>query len=551
MGKKQKSLRTMITNFDSTEQREEWNAIVRGFSTYPSERLWCRTPTYRPCERLLNDCTAIATHFAGIVRTAYMYCPKILLNEAQLLDGIFFLALGPTAVNGVLGKSYKDGPAIIVSGMGPTLEGRLISFTTSTIDEVRQKAKANDSSLSDDDLPCAGTGQQLTLRPLEYAALGATVTVKQSLGFDAHFYSDFTRQMEEAEANGTSKAGIIAEAFARALYGDESGSSMSSQADCWHDAAIGDRCRFLGQRWQEWIDAEKQGLVLYENQKDPANEILRKSEGFNHYFAANAKENESTLANYLHLHRSDSADGVEFARALHDISSMPQRTNARIRISQTALPDGNEQPIGIPDDDDAKERASCSDDGMELTRRLLRDWYQFVYQKTMAQHLGADLVAVSVPNNSFARLAGRRDRHSSLVLAGSITRQLGGMPYVMFAAFCYQSLPVIEAWRECDSNTKPRIQKKRTRDVAYAVDVACQRKSLKNDAKDILWGGLIAAVLAFVSAMTDNVWLNGNAPIWMVVLAAWFIGVVPNLIDIAKWMRGAQSSFKTVVYLHS
>ena len=33
----------------------------------------------------------------------------------------------------------------------------------------------------------------------------------------------------------------------------------------------------------------------------------------------------------------------------------------------------------------------------EMSRQLLRDWYQFVYQKTMAQHLGAYLVAVSAP----------------------------------------------------------------------------------------------------------------------------------------------------------
>lgn len=100
----------MITNFDSTEQSQEWNDLVKQYPAYPSIRnLWCRTDTYRPCERLLNDYTDIATHFAGIVRTAYMYCPKIMLTEAQLLDGLFFLALGPTAVNGVLGKSYKDG----------------------------------------------------------------------------------------------------------------------------------------------------------------------------------------------------------------------------------------------------------------------------------------------------------------------------------------------------------------------------------------------------------------------------------------------------------
>lgn len=132
----------MITNFDSTEQSQEWNDLVKQYPAYPSIRnLWCRTDTYRPCERLLNDYTDIATHFAGIVRTAYMYCPKIMLTEAQLLDGLFFLALGPTAVNGVLGKSYKDGPAIIVSGRHPTLEDCLVAFTTKSIEDVKEDAQ--------------------------------------------------------------------------------------------------------------------------------------------------------------------------------------------------------------------------------------------------------------------------------------------------------------------------------------------------------------------------------------------------------------------------
>lgn len=111
MGKKAPLRAMMITNFDSTEQRREWNDLVRDCSAYPSDRrLWCRTGTYRPCERVLNDYTRVASYFAGIVRTAYMYCPppkKIMLTDAQLLDGMFFLTLGPSAVNGVLGKTLR------------------------------------------------------------------------------------------------------------------------------------------------------------------------------------------------------------------------------------------------------------------------------------------------------------------------------------------------------------------------------------------------------------------------------------------------------------
>ena len=85
--------------------------------------------------------------------------------------------------------------------------------------------------------------------------------------------------------------------------------------------------------------------------------------------------------------------------------------------------------------------------------------------------------------------------------------------------------------------------------MAYAVEQACQQKSLKGDGIDMLWSALVAGVLALLSALSDNVWFNGRSPIWLVVMVAWFIGIVPNLIDIAKWLLGVRSSFKTVVYL--
>lgn len=99
------SYATMITNFDSTQQLREWESIRADCaSTWPDERscpdissMWARDEHRCPCERLLNDHVEFATHFAGIIRTAYLYCPKILLTDAELLDGIFFLALGPTA----------------------------------------------------------------------------------------------------------------------------------------------------------------------------------------------------------------------------------------------------------------------------------------------------------------------------------------------------------------------------------------------------------------------------------------------------------------------
>ena len=476
--------------------------------------------------------------------------------------GCFFLSLGPAAVNGVLGKSHGDGPAIIISGRQPTLEDCLVAFTTARIGDVRQSAKSIDASIRPADTACEGAEEQLTMRPLEYYVFGTTITRAQASGLDGRFYAEFTERLNHARETGAPRAVIIAEMFARVLYGD----TADDDTDYWHGTALEERCRFLGQRWQEWIDAEKQGLVLYENQNDPSVQQTTGSPGFGTCFDHNARRYKDVLSRQFHLPRSaDAADdgrtsrpgqpgkhdtAVTFTRTLQAIAAMPKRSDACVCIDRADLPEGESAPRETEADGSKNATRPVTKVGKpELSRQLLRDWYQFVYQKTMAQHLGAYLVAVSAPNNSFARLAGDESRRSSLMLSGNITRQLGRMPFVLFATFCYQSQPIIRAWRECNADMNARVQKICTRNVAYAVDQACRQKSLKDDGKDMLWGALIAGILALVSAMTDNVWLNGNAPIWLIVLAAWFIGIVPDLIDISKWVWGVRSSFKTVVYL--
>lgn len=55
---------------------------------------------------------------------------------------------------------------------------------------------------------------------------------------------------------------------------------------------------------------------------------------------------------------------------------------------------------------------------------------------------------------------------------------------------------------------------------------------MQDDWKRVLGGAVLAAILALLSALSDNVWFNGNALIWLVVLVAWFIAVIPNIIEI-------------------
>lgn len=153
----QRPYATMVTNFDSTEQKRSWERLLQkaqsqedeqssaqniSSATIPSiEELWLKNSNTRTCESLLNAHTSFATHFAGIIRTAYLYCPQIMLSDAEVCDGLFFLALGPNTVNSLLGKSYKDGPSIIISGRCDSFEECLFNFTLSTVGAVQAKAQ--------------------------------------------------------------------------------------------------------------------------------------------------------------------------------------------------------------------------------------------------------------------------------------------------------------------------------------------------------------------------------------------------------------------------
>lgn len=473
-----------------------------------------------------------STHFAGIIRTAYLYCPKILLTDAELLDGIFFLALGPTAVNGILGRSYKDGPAIVISGRQPTPEDCLTAFTVAKIGDVQQSARTADPSIRPESTSCLGRADQFTIRPLDYSALGMTITREQSLGYPAEFYEELTARLQEADSGRGSKAETITQMMAKACTSN----GLTT------DTAAMNRFAFLGQRWQEWIDAERQGTVLYEFQQSPEVMARSRSTGFKDCFKRNADRCADILMAECSFSEAAPSGSVEarFIGTLHALRTITKRSDAFQCIANSGL---NNRTAAS-----TTSTASTSAD-TRLSGQMLHDWYQFVYQWSLADHLGVELIAVDTAENSFARMVGRDGHSSTLMLDGAITKRLGEMPFVCFAQFCYTSRNAISRWRECTADTGKRVQSIRTRHIAYAVEQMSQEHSLVEDAKDMAGGLLVAVVLALASALSDNVWLNGNAPIWLIVLAAWLIAMVPNIIEAIKWLWGVHSASKTVVYL--
>ncbi|MBF9667981.1 hypothetical protein IHQ73_08165 [Bifidobacterium dentium] len=562
---------TMVTNFDSTEQRQAWKHLLdkaqnaenklaaeqqRPVTVLPRiADVWVKNQTLHACESLLNADTSFVTRFAGVIRTACLYCPQIMLTVPEICDGLFFLSFGPEKINALLGKSYKDGPSIIISGQQESFEECLFRFMLTTVHAVREDTAKKEVVLDESAKRCTAAAEQYTIRPLEYCIFNRSVSHNESLSQPPEFYEKLTDRLG-AWKNGKQRlSDVIAETFADFLHKPN------------------DHFACLAQRWQEWIDAIAQGSVVYENQN--AKEIRSRADSmrgpdfqgkdFDGIFKQHAEKNEVTLKEYFERECS-SADSRKAIEALHTIAGMVKRSDAFAYIDAEFPEDSQE----------TKELVRAQESGKLLPpfHTMLKDWYQFVYQRTLATHLGACLIAVSANPNSYEQIAGRymadtleegsnawdkalitikrffgAPPTTTLMLSGSITEILGGMPYHAFVCFCYQARTSISQWRECSPSTPARKQRLRTRNIAYLVQEASKESSLSEDAKSMGAKTLLAAVLAVLSIGSDQLWSNNTAPIWLVAVTAWFIAMVPEFLEFIDWLKGARSSSKTVVFM--
>ena len=545
-----------ITNLDSVRQYAFWNETKKKtagnnhvIASRDRERnnenscrtSWSKTADQQINERYVNFHPEFVTRFAGILRTAYLYCPTILLTQAELFDGIFFQAFGPQIVNDILGKSYKDSPPILVTGTCATLEEGLCSFTIKRRREI-------DATASHPEL--------YTLDPKVYSVFGrASLSRVQALNeYPIDCCQKLTDGLKEAENGDGSKAQVISHAFEWLVDRERSKNSNSC-------AFLS--CAFLGQRWQEWIDAEREGLVRYQPQKpqavacnesshngtDQSQQIRRE---FERIFRGlvDGKDQSSGYFEILKQHLKHEDNGQtnleNFLEVLKKIKDMPKRSDAYITIDDAV----KSKIIQAEKNCQSQSNKEKGPVRLPLTDKTLRDWYDFVYQRTMAAQHQTYLVSVSTPKNSFERAARAKDKQSSLVLDGNITKILEKMPHTEFTTACYQYRTIIAKWRACTNSTSWFKQQLHTRNMAYSIELASEEHDLVVDAKKVALGFVIALIVALVTALSDNVWFNGNSlPLWVVVLVAWFINLTPDLIDVFSWLRGVHASIKTVVYI--
>ncbi|MDF7665580.1 hypothetical protein [Bifidobacterium sp. ESL0745] len=238
--------------------------------------LWAQSDFENNCENLLNTYPEFASCFAGIIRTAYLYAPKIVVTVADLFDGVFFVVLGPKAVNGILGTSYKDGAKLVVSGVKDTFAESLVSFIAG--------GKKNDETGKLENIGtsektyCTLNGRLIGLPGLKRASLGwGTHLYARALDSDESRLTDLVQSQGEVRASSKSIAQALVHALVRTLRKQESftpdQSGVSEQE--WDELSSGTTqalsCfEFLARRWQEWLEAERHGEIVYRKQEGPA-----------------------------------------------------------------------------------------------------------------------------------------------------------------------------------------------------------------------------------------------------------------------------------------
>lgn len=208
--------RLMIFDLDSINQRERWSSgfiPVAGLADDPSLASR-RAPRLSPVGVIS---AAGLQWFAGVVRTADLLCETVVVTDSQLLDGVFFQALGVDRVLALMGRDDLHRPPITVLGRGVSLEESLRSI--------------------------AGDPDE---RPFEYQTLHAVGVTAVDIAARAH-----------PDAVRRARPGEVAAAVGTML-GEVTGSSIGRAY-----------CDELGRAWQGWIDAECLGLIQYERYREP------------------------------------------------------------------------------------------------------------------------------------------------------------------------------------------------------------------------------------------------------------------------------------------
>jgi hypothetical protein len=446
--------RALIFDLDSLNQRERWATGWRQATAAPDDP--AAELRQRPRLDGRGRMTAEGLQwFAGVLRTADVLSDRILVTDAQLLDGIFFQGLGIERVQHLLGRTDLDDPALTVVGRAASLEECL-----------RQLA--------------VGSGSAFTT--FEYSIVSPVTTQSPAL-------HERLRSLDAA-AIATAPTSTVAAAVAHAL-GEAHGEAATERyfAD-------------LATSWQQWIDAERDGLVAYER-----------------YAAPDPGLWQDIGTQWV---APDGTGHSDAWRAVHaNLAATPARSVARALL------------------DDA-ERAGHLD---SPAREELSQWWETLYMDLIARNNSADWIDIMGGTSAVARTPSATGAGTRVArLRGDAPRILGAMPPERYAVLRYEARGAVSAWR------RDRTQQACDR-IAFAIQSAGQEVDLGSQRRELLAGlaiSLVSAIVIFVVGLFSSI--PGIA--WTIPLAVLALTLGTEVLKVLAPIREMRhSALESVIHL--
>ncbi len=497
--------------------------------------------------KLLHEHPEYFQYLAGVLRTAYLKDTVIVCTWAEIIDGIFMLAVGPEDVHKILGISYKDPSPIVIRGNAPTFAEMLYDFfiapvnPQSTNDDLHFKSSFELRRAVFGPTPYANCNlmppnHPLIRNPLEYILPALP-------GISAHIFSSLPERTD-TPAKIFRDIRILHEQWCKVPEG---------------------RFSLLEKRWNEWNTAIDKGLIRYE------------------YFPLD--EHPLSLKETIETYQPI------FERQLREISSNTRDVDgvdAKIRTDLFALNRSNTF--------DALETEFVS--SLEL-QDLYKDFYQFTYQLAIAEQHNTDWISIKLRDDdeelspvkkstekkgtahsattqtattqitittdtenrfieymSFHPEISQRyinrasndensDNHSQKTtlqfLAGSSSKKLSEMPATVFTELCYTSRESIKKWRE---GTLHRVE-----EIDYAISRASSSHTRADDYDDVKRGGILALILAVISWIIDQSKdsFGFGFGLWMVPLIALIVTVLPEALNLCSEWKTLRGDTQTIV----
>ncbi|MCI8675205.1 MAG: hypothetical protein HFJ63_00535 [Atopobiaceae bacterium] len=518
------SQRAMVRNFDSVHQAKDWyecRSCSADNSQYAPSNMWSSENALHhalmegSCKDT-NLCELAAPrikYFAGCLRTASLYSPTILLTDSNLLDGVFFLALGPRGCRELLGLAEQEPlPLTVLCRNKSTLREAYGSFlgipgagTHKTGATGTPEASGNKTGISDTP----------TIKPFpELSALSIFTTSKPAHAASCqercNIVWDQICNLDNAEfSKGCSR--FIAQR-----------AGLNPVDLTAYTLAI-----------KDWLDAYDSGVIGHSSSC-----VLPD-------FSARFRQISDP---YFKLYKNHAHQDEEAIQSLWDSKdvNIGNRTKARAYIrSQLGISPCPEDPA-----------AFCPDD-----ERLIFDWYDFCYCRAIAEANHSSLISIEGPSTLAPHSNSQVFAHfSEIVLEhrdeieryktkdgnvrvsnlGGILSTLQSIPSGMFRQICVTYQKDIKLWWEVPaSNSKEKSKK--AYHVTYAINNGINCRSFCDLVRESI-GSLGIAVFAFVLSTDLATNLVGlGALVGALILSSF--DDIKSIIDLYREARQATGSF--------